>query len=124
MQVQQLRQRLNNDADARVEEVERLRRADRQRLEAALEKAREEAMQHEGAAGAAAEKQRKELMQAHEKALAAAREEWDAQQAGWRAAVAERASREVHRPLGPLGIIRTYYAYLIILSYHIVSYVT
>eukprot|EP00873_Tetraselmis_striata_P033440 jgi/Tetstr1/453704/TSEL_040660.t1 len=95
MQVQQLRQRLNNDADARVEEVERLRRADRQRLEAALEKAREEAMQHEGAAGAAAEKQRKELMQAHEKALAAAREEWDAQQAGWRAAVAERASREV-----------------------------
>eukprot|EP00951_Prasinocladus_malaysianus_P046505 scaffold645124_cov46-Prasinocladus_malaysianus.AAC.1 len=95
MLVQQQRQRLMADADARIEEVERQRRSERQRLDAALEQAREEARKLEEALRADAEAQKKELQRLHEKALAAAKDQWDAQQEGWRASVAERASQEV-----------------------------
>lgn len=84
-----------SDADGRVEEVERLRRADRQRLEAAIEKAQDDAVAREVAVRAAAEEHRKQMQISHERAMAQAREQWDAQQEGWRAAVAERASQEV-----------------------------
>ncbi len=95
MQAQQLRQRIVGDADNRLEEVERQRRAERQRLELAAERAMEEAAQRETAARAAADERLLEAQRGHAKALAKAREEWDAQQEGWRAAVAEKASQEV-----------------------------
>ena len=95
MQAQQQRQRLMSDADNRVEEAERQRRADRQRLEAALERSMDEAAQREAVARAAADERLSEAQRSHAKALAQAREEWDARQEGWRAAVAEKASQEV-----------------------------
>ncbi|CAG9462824.1 unnamed protein product [Pedinophyceae sp. YPF-701] len=90
-----LRTRLAAEADARVAEVEAARRKDRERLEWEAEAARKELAAARDAARERAEEDRRALEARHERALARAKEEFDVEREGWRAAVAERARREM-----------------------------
>lgn len=94
-QVAALRVRLAEEAEARVEAVERQRREDRARLEDELVAARREQEQAVAAARATGEQERAEWQRRLEREVQKTREQYEAEREGWRAALADKLRREL-----------------------------
>ncbi|GAX85621.1 hypothetical protein CEUSTIGMA_g13036.t1, partial [Chlamydomonas eustigma] len=94
-QLQTQRMRLMADADLRFESLEGSRRDERKHSEEALAKAAADAKAREVRVLEESKLEREALRKTYDKQLEALREQYETGQEGWRAAIAERARREV-----------------------------
>ncbi|KAG2432445.1 hypothetical protein HXX76_008791 [Chlamydomonas incerta] len=94
-QLQTQRMRLVSDADLRLEHLEQARKEDKKRYEEALGAAREAAEARQRDMEDDWRREKEALRKAHDKQIESLREQYETGQEGWRAAMAERARKEV-----------------------------
>ncbi|KAG2454006.1 hypothetical protein HYH02_001049 [Chlamydomonas schloesseri] len=94
-QLQTQRMRLVSDADLRLEQLEQARKEDKKRYEEALGAAREAAESRQRDMEEDWRREKEALRKAHDKQIESLREQYETGQEGWRAAMAERARKEV-----------------------------
>ncbi|GIL49463.1 hypothetical protein Vafri_5793 [Volvox africanus] len=94
-QLQTQRMRLVADADLRMEQLEQARKEDKKRYEEALAAAKQAGESRLKEAEEDWRREKDAVRKAHEKQIDALREQYETGQEGWRAAMAERARKEV-----------------------------
>ncbi|GFR47914.1 hypothetical protein Agub_g9714 [Astrephomene gubernaculifera] len=94
-QLQTQRMRLVADADLRLEQLEQARKEDKKRYEEAVATAKEAGETRQREAEEDWKREKEALRKAHDKQIESLREQYETGQEGWRAAMAERARKEV-----------------------------
>ncbi|GLI64721.1 hypothetical protein VaNZ11_008065 [Volvox africanus] len=94
-QLQTQRMRLVADADLRLEQLEQARKEDKKRYEEAIAAAKQAGESRLKEAEEDWRREKDAVRKAHEKQIDALREQYETGQEGWRAAMAERARKEV-----------------------------
>ncbi|KAG2485000.1 hypothetical protein HYH03_016204 [Edaphochlamys debaryana] len=94
-QLQTQRMRLVADNDLRLEQLEQARKEERRTLEAAVVAAREAGSARQKEAEDDWAREKEAIRKAHDKQMDALREQYETGQEGWRAAISERAKKEV-----------------------------
>ncbi|GIM00334.1 hypothetical protein Vretimale_5477 [Volvox reticuliferus] len=94
-QLQTQRMRLVADADLRLEQLEQARKEDKKRYEEAVSAAKQAGETRLKEAEEDWRREKEAVRKAHEKQIDALREQYEMGQEGWRAAMAERARKEV-----------------------------
>lgn len=94
-QLQTQRMRLVADADLKLEQLEQSRKEEKRRYDEALGQAREAGEGRTKELEEGWKREKEGLRKAHDKQIEALREQYETGQEGWRAAMAERARKEV-----------------------------